>query len=49
VDAARATDVRIELCPVDGDECSRGQVPQECQCQSKQYKPGRHIRERAEK
>ncbi len=36
----------IKLCPVDGNECSWGQVPQECQGLSKKYKPGSHICER---
>jgi len=41
-------DVRIKPCPVDGNECSRGKVPQERQCQTKQNKPGKHIRKRTE-
>jgi len=37
-------DVGIKLDPVDGDECIRGLVPQECQGQSEQQKPRRRIR-----
>jgi len=37
-----------KLCPVDGNECTFGQVPQQCQCQCKKQKPGRRIRKQGE-
>ncbi len=40
--------MRIKLCPVNGNECSWGQVPQECQGLSKKYKPGSRICERGD-
>ena len=36
----------IKGCPVDGDERTRGLVPQECQGESEKHKPSRRIRDR---
>jgi len=35
----------IKPCPVNGDECTRGLVPQECHSQSEKHKPSSHVRE----
>jgi len=40
--------VGIKLCPVDGDECTRGLVVQECQGQSEEQKPSGCIHEHVE-
>jgi len=41
----RSEEMGIKPCPVNGDECTRGLVPQECHSQSEKHKPSSSVRE----